>query len=243
MFLRIPLIKDIVLFAVVERVCRIVAAMVKAGVPLPDTISAAIQGTNNKVFERVLVAAQERMLEGEGLAAPITESGLFPRAATQMMRVGEDTGTLDTQLENAAAYYGREVEYKLKKLTSLFEPAVIIFMGVIVGFVAVALISAMYGIFNQSKQLHGQTSATKSECAVEAETFLTAWSEYQQATGKPPEAASASEAAEKLAKPKDLAPFLPSATLTHNSPTSPPSSDLWYFDTTSGGLELGDNCK
>jgi len=153
-FLRVPLVKDIVLYAVVERVCRIVAAMVTAGVPLPDTIAAAIKGTNNKVFEAALQVAQERMLEGEGLAQPIADSGLFPRAATQMMRVGENTGTLDTQLDNAAQYYGRELEYKLKKLTSLFEPAVIIFMGVIVGFVAVALISAMYGIFNQSKSLH-----------------------------------------------------------------------------------------
>jgi type IV pilus assembly protein PilC len=154
LFLRIPLIKTIVLYAVTERVCRIVAAMVKAGVPLPDTIAAAIQGTNNKVFEGALQAAQERMLEGEGLAQPVIDSGLFPRAATQMMRVGEDTGTLDTQLENAAQYYGRELEYKVKKLTSLFEPAVIIFMGLVVGFVAVALISAMYGIFNQTKTLH-----------------------------------------------------------------------------------------
>src|SRR5438105_3102362 len=154
LFLRVPLIKDIVLYAVVERVCRIVSAMVTAGVPLPDTIAAAIQGTNNKVFESALKVAQERMLEGEGLAQPIADSGLFPKAATQMMRVGENTGTLDTQLDNAAQYYGRELEYKLKKLTSLFEPAVIILMGVIVGFVAVALISAMYGIFNQSKSLH-----------------------------------------------------------------------------------------
>jgi type IV pilus assembly protein PilC len=154
LFLRVPLIKDIVLYAVVERVCRIVAAMVMAGVPLPDTIAAAIKGTNNKVFEAALKVAQERMLEGEGLAQPIADCGLFPKAATQMMRVGENTGTLDTQLDNAAQYYGRELEYKLKKLTSLFEPAVIIFMGMIVGFVAVALISAMYGIFNQSKSLH-----------------------------------------------------------------------------------------
>jgi len=154
MFLRVPLVKDIVLYAVVERVCRIVAAMVKAGVPLPDTLAAAIQGTNNKVFEVALTGARDRMLEGEGLAVPIADTELFPKAATQMMRVGEDTGTLDVQLENAAQYYGRELEYKLKKLTSLFEPAVIIFMGVIVGFVAVALISAMYGIFNQSSSLH-----------------------------------------------------------------------------------------
>jgi type IV pilus assembly protein PilC len=155
MFLRVPLVKDIVLFAVVERTCRIIAAMVKAGVPLPDTVAAAIAGTNNKVFEQGLRGAQERMLEGEGLAGPVIDTGLFPKAAGQMMRVGEDTGTLDTQLENAAAYYGRELEYKLKKLTSLFEPAVIVFMGVIVGFVAVALISAMYGIFGQSKNLSG----------------------------------------------------------------------------------------
>ncbi len=153
LFLRVPLVKDVVLYAVIERICRIVAAMVKAGVPLPDTIAAAIRGTNNKVFENALQGARERMLEGEGLAQPITDTGLFPKAATQMMRVGEDTGTLDVQLDNAAQYYGRELEYKLKKLTSLFEPAVIIFMGVIVGFVAVALISAMYGIFGQSKNL------------------------------------------------------------------------------------------
>jgi type IV pilus assembly protein PilC len=152
-FLRVPLVKDVVLFAVTERVCRIVGAMVKAGVPLPETLNAAIQGANNKVFETGLVTARDRMLEGEGLAEPIIDTHLFPRAAGQMMRVGEDTGTLDLQLESAAEYYGRELEYKLKKLTSLFEPAVIIFMGLIVGFVAVALISAMYGVFNSSKLL------------------------------------------------------------------------------------------
>jgi type IV pilus assembly protein PilC len=152
-FLRIPLVREIVLFAVTERVCRIVGAMVKAGVPLPETLNAAIAGTNNKVFEAGLVTARDRMLEGEGLAEPISDTHLFPRAASQMMRVGEDTGTLDIQLENAAEYYGRELEYKLKRLTSLFEPAVIIFMGLIVGFVAVALISAMYGVFNSSHVL------------------------------------------------------------------------------------------
>jgi type IV pilus assembly protein PilC len=156
MFLRLPLIKDVVLYAVTERICRIIGAMVKAGVPLPETLNAAIQGANNKVFETGLVTARDRMLEGEGLAAPMADTHLFPRAASQMMRVGEDTGTLDIQLENAAEYYGRELEYKLKKLTSLFEPAVIIFMGLIVGFVAIALISAMYGVFNSSHLLPGK---------------------------------------------------------------------------------------
>ena len=65
-----------------------------------------------------------------------------------MVRVGEETGTLDTQIDSAATFYSRELEFKLKRLTDLFEPAVILFMGFIVGFVAVALISAMYGIFS-----------------------------------------------------------------------------------------------
>jgi type IV pilus assembly protein PilC len=87
------------------------------------------------------------MLEGEGLAGPVSDTGLFPEAAVQMMRVGENTGTLDIQLENASNYYARELENKLKKLTTLFEPAVILLMGLVVGFVAVALVQAMYGIY------------------------------------------------------------------------------------------------
>jgi type IV pilus assembly protein PilC len=68
-----------------------------------------------------------------------------------MFRVGEDTGTLDQQLDTAAVYYDRELDYRLKRFTSLIEPAVIIVMGLIVGFVAIALISAMYGVYHQVK--------------------------------------------------------------------------------------------
>jgi type IV pilus assembly protein PilC len=146
--LRLPLIKVIVLYSVVERVTRILGAMSRAGVPLPDAMAAAIKGANNSVFEDGLQSAQVRMLEGEGLAGPIGDTGLFPEAAIQMMRVGENTGTLDVQLENASDYYSRELEFKLKKLTTLFEPAVILVMGLVVGFVAVALVQAMYGIYS-----------------------------------------------------------------------------------------------
>jgi type IV pilus assembly protein PilC len=151
LFLRLPVVGDVVQYAVIERFCRIISAMMKAGVPLPEAMQAAIEGSNNKVYERALITAREAMLEGEGIAGPITASGLFPAAATQMLRVGEDTGTLDAQLDATANYYARELDYKLKKLTSLAEPAIIIFMGVVVGFVAVALVSAMYGVFSAQK--------------------------------------------------------------------------------------------
>ena len=147
MVLKIPILSDVVLYSVIERLCRILSAMSRAAVPLPDAMAAAIQGANNTVFERNLQSAQERMLEGEGLAGPIADTNLFPRAAVQMIRVGENTGTLDQQLDNASNYYSRELDFKLTRLTTLFEPIVIVLMGIIVGFVALALVQAMYGIY------------------------------------------------------------------------------------------------
>ncbi len=147
--LKFPVVSDVVRYAVIERFFRILGSMLRAGVPVPDALTSATEATNNRVYMAALDVAREEVLEGEGLARPVTATGLFPGAAGQMMKVGEDSGTLDQQLELAADYYQGELDYKLKRLTTLFEPAVIVVMGLIVGFVAVALVSAMYGIFNQ----------------------------------------------------------------------------------------------
>jgi type IV pilus assembly protein PilC len=114
-----------------------------------DSISAAIDATNNRVYIKQLVSARESTLRGEGVSRPITDTGLFPKPVVRMLRVGEESGTLDQQLDSAAEYCQSERDYKLKRLTTLFEPTIIVFMGVIVGFVAIALISAMYGIYDQ----------------------------------------------------------------------------------------------
>lgn len=148
--LKLPVVGETVRYAVIERFCRILASMVAAGVPLPDAMTVAGEGTDNRVYEDALAGAREHMLRGEGIARPIADTHLFPASAVQMMRVGEDTGSLDAQLESTASFYEQELDYKLKHLTTLFEPLVIIVMGVIVGFVAIALVSAMYGIFRQS---------------------------------------------------------------------------------------------
>jgi type IV pilus assembly protein PilC len=149
--LRVPVLRDLVRFTIVERFCRILGSMVKSGVQVPDAMAIASGSTNNFVYQQALEGAREAMLRGEGMSEPITATGLFPGGVCQMIKVGEDTGTLDDQLETAAQFYGKEVEYKLDKLTGLFEPLMILFVGLIVGFVAIALVSAMYGIFNQVK--------------------------------------------------------------------------------------------
>lgn len=155
MVLRLPVIGEVAQYTVIERFCRIIAAMMQAGVSLPEAMQAAIDGANNGVYAAALGDVRDGMLEGEGMARPIAATGLFPPAVTQMMRVGEETGTLDQQLDSAADYFAKELDYKLARLTALAEPAVIVVMGLIVGFVAVALVSAMYGIFQGSSTLKG----------------------------------------------------------------------------------------
>jgi type IV pilus assembly protein PilC len=151
LMLKLPVVGDLTQTAILERTCRILSSMLKAGVDLPRSMAVTAESANNAVYHKALEEVREAMMEGQGLAGPISRTGLFPGAARQMFRVGEETGTLDQQLEVAAEYYNRELEVKLDRATALFEPAIIIFMGVIVGFVAVALISAMYGIYNQVK--------------------------------------------------------------------------------------------
>jgi type IV pilus assembly protein PilC len=149
--LKLPVLGDLVQAAVLERICRVLSSMIRAGVDLPQALAVTADASNNSVYRRGLSHIREEMMEGQGLAVPLARTELFPGAAQQMFRVGEETGTLDLQLETAALYYHRELEVRVKHFTSLFEPAVIIFMGVVVGFVAVALISAMYGIYSQVK--------------------------------------------------------------------------------------------
>jgi type IV pilus assembly protein PilC len=149
LLLRLPVFSDLVRFAVLERFCRVLSSMVIAGVPLPEALVVTSEATNNTVFQHALGGVREAMVRGEGLAGPIAATGLFPAAARQMFKVGEETGTLDDQLETTAVYFERELNYKITRFTSLFEPAVIVAIGLLVGFVAIALVSAMYGIYRQ----------------------------------------------------------------------------------------------
>ncbi|MDX6226322.1 MAG: type pilus assembly protein PilC [Frankiales bacterium] len=148
--LRIPVVGDLVRHSVLERFCRILSSMMTAGVPLPEAMAVTAEATSNSVYRKAITEVRLAMMRGEGLAAPLAATGLFPAAARQMFRVGESTGSLDLQLRNASIYFDRELDHKVKRFTSLFEPTVIVMMGVIVGFVAIALVSAMYGMVHSA---------------------------------------------------------------------------------------------
>lgn len=147
--LKIPMVSTVVTYSSTERFTRVLSALLDAGVPLPEALPTSIECANNEVYKERLRVAMEGTLEGRGFAEPLASTDLFPNAVIQMVRVGERTGELSDQLNNAAGFYEEELGYAVEKLTAWFEPMMILFIGVVVGFVALAMVSAMYGIYNQ----------------------------------------------------------------------------------------------
>ena len=124
--------------------------MVRAGVPIPDALAVTTDGTNNVVWKEKLghrPGGDDARRGPRSARSPTPASSRPPpaRCSESARRPGRST----IQLETAADYFERELDYKITRFTNLFEPAVIIFMGLVVGFVAIALVTAMYGIFRQ----------------------------------------------------------------------------------------------
>ena len=150
--MRLPLFGGLVRLVAIERFCRVLATLSKSQVPLPDALSMAGKATGNKVFERDIEIARLGVINGEGLAGPLSRSKVFPSVAIQIFKVGEDSGQLDTQLEQSSGFYSDELDFRMKNFTGLLEPIVLLFLGGGIGFVAVALVSAMYGVYSGVEQ-------------------------------------------------------------------------------------------
>ncbi len=148
LLLRLPQMGTILRFAIVERYLRTLATLARAGVPMTQMIDTANRSVGNIVFQRGLAGARSRMLSGEGFSGPLEATGLFPKLVIQIVRVGEETGNLDSNLEQAAEHYAEEVDYRLKQLIAMLEPALVIVVGMMVGFIAISVIAPMYSLVN-----------------------------------------------------------------------------------------------
>lgn len=149
--MKVPVVGKLFHLISLERFCRVLAALATAGVPLPEAIGVSADSTNNSIFQARMLIVRDTLVRGSGVYEPMAASGLFPLAARQMIQVGEKTGSLGKQLSRAASFYEREVNFSIKHATELFEPIIIMFVGLVVGFVAVAQVAAMYSIFGQVK--------------------------------------------------------------------------------------------
>ena len=149
LMLTVPVIGRINLLSQLARCCRTIALLFKVGLPLPDVMSQAIHGTNNKVISKALSEVQQELIRGEGLSKPMAKRDVFLPLMVQMTSVGEETGHLDTTLATVAQTYEVEADDRTSSAVGLIQPSITVAIGLAVAFIAISLVSAMYSIYGQ----------------------------------------------------------------------------------------------
>jgi len=138
--LRVPVFGGLIRKSSVARFSRTLGTLVSSGVPILDALVITARTAGNKVVERAIMMARTSISSGRTIAEPLIESKVFPPMVCQMISVGETTGALDTMLQKIADFYEDEVDNTVANLMSLLEPAVILFLGVVIG----GLVISMY---------------------------------------------------------------------------------------------------
>jgi len=149
LLLSLPLVGRIKHLNEIARFCKSVALLYRAGLPLTEIMTMVIENSSNRVMTEALADVQQGMMSGEGLSRPMAKNDLFLPMMVQMVRVGEETGNLDTTLSAVAQSYEAEAEEKTSSLIALIQPAMTLIIGLIVGLITISLVSAMYSIYGQ----------------------------------------------------------------------------------------------
>ncbi len=147
LLLKIPYLGRVRHLIELARCCRSLSLLFGAGLPLTDALSLVGQSCGNQVIAEGLSDVHQKMVRGEGLSYPMSKNKLFLPLMVQMVRVGEETGNLDNTLLTVSRSYFAEAEYKLKSVISLIQPAMTLFIGLIVAVVVLSITSALYGIY------------------------------------------------------------------------------------------------
>jgi type IV pilus assembly protein PilC len=149
--IRLPVLGSIATYGIIERFTRTLSTMLRAGIPISQTFDVAIAASGNIRFKRGLQSVKGGMMTGDGFSAPLEATGLLAPMMIRMIRVGEETGTLDSSLEQIADFLSEEMDYKVRNMIALMEPSLVIAVGGAVGFVAISVILPMYGLLQAVK--------------------------------------------------------------------------------------------
>ena len=137
--LKVPVFGELIRKTAVARFTRTLGTLVSSGVPILDALAITARGAGNKVIEAAILNARSSIAAGRTIAEPLIESKVFPPMVCQMISVGETTGSLDAMLQKIADFYEDEVDNTVANLMSLMEPAVILFLGVVIGGLVVSM--------------------------------------------------------------------------------------------------------
>ena len=144
--LGIPMFGNLVTLVSVSRFSRTLAVLLSSGVPVLSAMDITRKVLGNTELMRVVKEARESVREGEGIAKPLRESGRFPPMVTHMIAIGERSGQLEEMLEHVADAYDVQVDVRVTAMTSVLQPLLIVVMGVIVGSIAIAILSPLLQI-------------------------------------------------------------------------------------------------
>jgi type IV pilus assembly protein PilC len=147
--LKLPVFGDLFRKVAIARFSRNFATMTKSGVPILQSLAIVGETSGNWVIEEAMHKVQDSVRAGRSISGPLMEESVFPAMVSQMVAVGEDSGSLETMLLKIADFYDDEVLTTTEQLTSLIEPLLIAFIGVIIGGMIVALYLPMFSIFEQ----------------------------------------------------------------------------------------------
>ena len=139
LLLKTPVFGDLIRKASVAKFTRTLGTLLASGVPLLDGMTICAKTAGNKVIEETLINARVSISGGKTIADPLAASGVFPKMVTHMIAVGESTGALDAMLGKIADFYEDEVDQAVASLTSLLEPIMMVFLGIVIGFIVVAM--------------------------------------------------------------------------------------------------------
>jgi type IV pilus assembly protein PilC len=148
LLLRLPLLGRITVLSNTSRFSRTMSILLRAGLPLSEVMELILQTTQNRVVREAMEGVRDKLLRGEGLSKPLASSKIFPPMLVQMVEVGEETGTLDSNLETMADFYAREVDERINAMTAMIQPALTLAMGGMVAFIAISIIMPMYSIMH-----------------------------------------------------------------------------------------------
>jgi type IV pilus assembly protein PilC len=144
--LKMPVLGELNRKIVVARFTRTLGTLISSGVPIMQSLEVVSKAIDNTVIGNAIDAVRASIREGQTIAIPLQFSGVFPPMVVQMAKVGEETGQLEQMLEKVADFYDVEVEATVASLTSLLEPILIIFMGVVVGAMVISLYLPIFAL-------------------------------------------------------------------------------------------------
>ncbi len=142
--LKLPIVGDLSLKLSISRFTRTFGTLIASGVPMMRSMEIIGETSGNAVLAEAVANARVSIREGAKISAPLASSGLFPAMVTHMIDVGEETGRLSEMLTKVSDFYDDEVDAMVKGLTSMIEPLLIVFMGVLVGFIAISVMSPIF---------------------------------------------------------------------------------------------------